>query len=186
MKCALTVAGIAVVVLLIWGSSSATSYEQFVCDSCGMLRTLYIKKKAGIAYWRKDTASQTETSRRLFSDGTPSCPHHWVLMKFGQSYHGWFFGAGYDADGGFATSALLTVLNDVRFAEGWETMAQPREVLHQIVAAFESRPEDAAAVLEEEWWSSQGSLSLRACLKNGDSASGTLPRSSKAKKCDMT
>lgn len=136
-----------------------SSYEKYVCPSCGTLRTLHVKQIGVVTYWKKELNFETAVSRVFLADSHQQHEHQWRLMKWGCSFRKAFVGS--YGDGGFASLPLLSALDDSRFAGQLGATADRKVILETLVEGYHSQPEAVHAVFCQ-WYDNRDTASLTA------------------------
>lgn len=125
--------------------TKSTAYDQYVCTDCGLKKVEDIRKFGPIVYHRRVALEESAISRAI---KMKSCPHNWLLYRFGHSFKRPFLSA--FGDGGCPSSTLRILIGDERFAQELSRMENPSKTWASLVSALNSsRAFDEAFNL---WW----------------------------------
>lgn len=174
LLCIILIGGGIVLWLLVQETARSTSYEKYVCPSCGTLRTLYVKQMGELTYWKKDLKFETAVSRLFLKHPHHQHEHQWRLMKWGHSFRKAFVGS--YSDGGFASLPLLSALNDTQFAKQLEATANREIILQTLVEGYHSQPEAVHEVFRQ-WYDNRNTTSLGTFWASNGSAITQLVKS---------
>ena len=162
--------------ILMLCTARSSTYETYVCSSCGMSRTLHLERQGRITYWKRDLEEETKISEQLRASGKDKCVHNWLRMRRGSSYRPHFLKASSAADWGFSNMVLLQALRDEAFAKDLSAMPDPKSIWRDIATAFHYNSPRAEALFGE-WWIKHDSLPFAAFWKTNGMTISSLARS---------
>lgn len=124
-----------------------SAYDQYVCTACGLERSEYKKRIGPVTFRKQITLHQSPISLAL---NLGSCPHNWLLYRFGHS-SGFLIGRWRThLDGGSRSYLLQFLLSDQTFAKELTQIDHPSQVLSNLfVCLNDSQQLDPPL---ESWW----------------------------------
>jgi len=124
-----------------------STYDEYVCTACGVIRTEYKKRIGPIVYRRQVELTPSPISETL---KLTNCPHFWLRYRFGHSSG--FLATGWKShlDGGSRSYLLQLLLSDERFARDLAGIEQPSTVLSNLLVSLNGSQELDASL--DTWW----------------------------------